>query len=320
MTDLSNAHASPGRDVDGALAGMSFERLGSGAPVVLLHSINAAASRAEMRRLADALAFDRDVWLVDLPGFGQSIKGHPVYDIDLYVGAIRALLDSVECDAPGQPIDVIALSLTCEFTARALFVPHERVRTVTLISPTGSDKGVDHKQPSDAPPGLRRRLSLAFEGSALGRWMYKLLTRPGTIRYFLKRAFGSSAVDPILIDQAIKNARLPGAERAPLAFLTGRLFSPDAASHYRALPMPVLIVTGQRGSFANPPISRKISAKDNVEVISLDTGGLPQAERPQAFAELWRRFIDRLAPDARMTMGLASWRETDPAKQPETIS
>src|SRR5688500_10817894 len=45
---------------------------GSGTPVLLLHSINAAASAYEMRPLFEALRGERPVFAPDLPGFGLS--------------------------------------------------------------------------------------------------------------------------------------------------------------------------------------------------------------------------------------------------------
>src|SRR4051794_36329079 len=47
---------------------------GEGAPVVLLHSVNAAASAYEMRPLFEALRGRRPVYALELPGFGFSAR------------------------------------------------------------------------------------------------------------------------------------------------------------------------------------------------------------------------------------------------------
>ena len=67
--------------------------LGSGPPVLLVHSVNAAASAAEMAALAENLAADRRVWNLDLPGFGLSERSDVHYDIARFVAAIDAAME-----------------------------------------------------------------------------------------------------------------------------------------------------------------------------------------------------------------------------------
>lgn len=55
-------------------------RHGEGAPVVLVHSVNAAASSFEMRPLFEGLRGERPVLAFDLPGFGRSQRGPRRYD------------------------------------------------------------------------------------------------------------------------------------------------------------------------------------------------------------------------------------------------
>ena len=50
-----------------------------GAPLVLLHSINAAPSAMEMRPLFEHYRDKRPVWVPDLPGFGISDRPDVAY-------------------------------------------------------------------------------------------------------------------------------------------------------------------------------------------------------------------------------------------------
>ena len=50
-----------------------------GAPLVLLHSINAAPSAMEMRPLFEHYRDKRDDWVPDLPGFGISDRPDVAY-------------------------------------------------------------------------------------------------------------------------------------------------------------------------------------------------------------------------------------------------
>jgi pimeloyl-ACP methyl ester carboxylesterase len=57
-------------------AGIAYDRIGSGPPLLLVHGLG--ATRAIWRPQIDALAEERDVIAVDMPGFGESpVLGRP---------------------------------------------------------------------------------------------------------------------------------------------------------------------------------------------------------------------------------------------------
>jgi pimeloyl-ACP methyl ester carboxylesterase len=58
------------RAAEGRAAGIAFERLGEGPPLVLVHGLG--ATRAIWRPQLERLARERDVIAVDMPGFGAS--------------------------------------------------------------------------------------------------------------------------------------------------------------------------------------------------------------------------------------------------------
>jgi pimeloyl-ACP methyl ester carboxylesterase len=110
-------------------------REATGRPLVLLHSINAAASAYEMRPLFEAYRGQRPVYALDFPGYGFSQRGERAYTPALFTAAIEDLLQSqVREDAA---VDLIALSLGSEFAARAALELGGRIRSLALISPTG---------------------------------------------------------------------------------------------------------------------------------------------------------------------------------------
>ena len=112
-------------------------------PLVLLHSINAAANAYEMKPLFEQYQGDRPVYVLDLPGFGFSDRSNREYSVELYVSAITDFLREIV----GEPADVIALSLSSEFSAIAAHQSPELFNSLTLISPTGlSIKGDTSQQ------------------------------------------------------------------------------------------------------------------------------------------------------------------------------
>ena len=54
--------------------GISCYTQGSGAPLLLVHSINAAGSAAEVRPLYERYRARRTVFAIDLPGYGHSLR------------------------------------------------------------------------------------------------------------------------------------------------------------------------------------------------------------------------------------------------------
>ena len=90
----------------------------SGAPLLLIHSINAAASVAEVEPLRARYGLRRMVYCVDLPGFGESDRSDRVYSPRLMTNAILTAARAIYA-MNGKAIDALAVSLSCEFLARA---------------------------------------------------------------------------------------------------------------------------------------------------------------------------------------------------------
>jgi pimeloyl-ACP methyl ester carboxylesterase len=257
---------------------------GRGAPVLLLHSINAAASNTEMAPLAERLAGRRRVYNLDLPGFGASARTDVLYDVDRYVCAIEATAAAIAAREGAGPIDAVALSLTSEFLARSAMTAPARWRSLTLISPTGFQAAVDNA--ADAPVGTfeQRWLSRLLSTRA-GPVLFRMLASPPSIRYFLRRTFGRKDVDARTLAAALDAVKAPGAEHAPLAFLSGRLFSRDIQRVYRSLGMPILLIHGVRGDFTDYTKADWTRDGPNWRSAVFDTGALPQVELPDLVSE-----------------------------------
>lgn len=259
------------------------EAAGNGArPLLLLHSINAAPSAMEMKPLFEHFSASRPVYVPDLPGFGLSQRGSLPYSPDFYAQALVDLLQRIE----GPPPDVVALSLTGEFMARAVLEKGALVNSLALISPTG----LGNRQPPSPSAGARinRILNISWLGGSLWR---ALVTRP-SIRYFLGQAFYGPTPDE-LVDYAVETARESGASSAPFAFLTMQLFTPDALrSLFSPLGIPMLLLYDQDPNIGFEQVPELLAANPLVrERRIIPTRGLPHWERPQetfdALAGFW---------------------------------
>ncbi len=281
-------------EFDGRAGPQSYYVAGEGAPLLLFHSINAAGSVYEVKPIFEHYRASRRVYAADLPGFGFSDRSDRDYTVRLYTDAVHDLLDRVEGDAP---VDALALSLSSEFLARAASERPERFRSLTFVTPTGFTRSSDTLR---APEGTTREMGWLYNLLTLPLWrkgLYRQLVRPGVIRYFLKRTYGSNNYDEGLAVYDDATAHQDGAENAPYAFLAGKLFSRDIRTVYERLEMPVWLPHATRGDFKDFSGADWARAKSNWTVQAFQSGALPHFEVPDTFfASLDRHLAGSVGP------------------------
>lgn len=269
-------------ELDSAAGRLSAYVAGRGPPLLLVHSVNAAASVAEVRPLFEHYVRTHTVFALDLPGYGFSERSDRVYTPRLMTDALLALREPMRQRCGERPVDALALSLASEFLARAAVESPETWRSLALVSPTGfSGQRVRRDPPgsTQAMPWLYRALCGPGWGSAL----FRGLTRPGVIRYFLERTWGSKNIDETLWRYCVITTRQPGAEYAPLHFLAGSMFSTDIHTVYEKLSQPVWMSHGVRGDFVDYRGKAVVDGRPNWRFDVFATGALPHFELPQPF-------------------------------------
>ena len=265
---------------------------GAGAPLLLVHSINAAACAAEVWPLEERYRGSRTVYCLELPGFGFSERSDREYTPRLMTDAITYAAAHIRTRHPGAPLDALALSLSCEFLARAAAEAPQHFRSLALVSPTGF-RG---RRPLRAPPGSTRAMPWLYRllrGPGWSDALYRTLTRPAVIRYFLRRTFGSRAIDERLWAYDVLTARQPGARFAPLYFLSGHLFSTDIHDVYERLSMPVWMSHGVRGDFTDYRNQVLVEGRPNWRFNVYDSGALPYFEVLDKFVADYDAFLEQ---------------------------
>lgn len=264
---------------------------GSGTPILLVHSINAAASAYEVGPIFHALAADRRVYAPDLPGFGFSDRSDRRYAIDLYVDAILDSLDEIAAEHGGAPVDALALSLSSEFLTRAAARDPGRFRSLTLVTPTGFERGSDTRRKADGATREVPFLHAALTRPGWGRPLFDLLVSRPSIRFFLKKTFGTPRIDEGLLAYDYVTAHQPGARFAPFAFVSGRLFAADIRTIYEQLALPVFVPHATRGDFQDVSEIGWTRSRPNWRIQAFPTGALPHFEEPEAFVAALRAFL-----------------------------
>jgi pimeloyl-ACP methyl ester carboxylesterase len=246
---------------------------GHGRPLVLIHSINACASAAEVRPLFEHYRKTRPVYAVDLPGFGFGERGKLDYRPETYASELVDLLARVK-DRDGDAPDVVALSLSCELVARAALARKDLVHLLAFISPTGLDRATHHTSRM-----VEAVLSPSRFWSPL---VFQALVSKPSIRYFLGKSFVGPS-DPELRDYDYATAHQAGAEYAPLAFLSGKLFTDGIFDTYSKLERPVLAIYDTDGYIGFDRMDELLGSSPLWSKKQIaPTRGMPHFEKPEA--------------------------------------
>ena len=260
---------------------VAYYTAGAGPAILLIHSINAAASSFEMRRLFAALRTDYRVFALDFLGFGGSDRPQRVYCADDYID----LISDFAHDTVGQGAVVIASSLGAAYTIRAAARDANLFGPLILICPTGMRNLVHPQQ-----PGLAYR---ALAGP-FGDLVFRLLTSRSSIAYFLRTQsyYDPAVVDDELIEGFYRAAYQAGAKWAPICFLTG-LLNCDVRDAFGQLRQPILLIWGRQADLTPLRSANDFLARNpRAHLAVVDKARLSvQDERPEEFIHLVREFL-----------------------------
>jgi pimeloyl-ACP methyl ester carboxylesterase len=229
------------------------------------------------------------VYALELPGFGFSDRSDRAYTPRLMTAALHAALAVIRSAHGGEAADLLAVSLSSEFAVRAKCEAPHSIRRLALVSPTGFS-------------GRKRRYGPA--GGTLGLpWLYRLLTlqiwrqgifnsltRPGVIRYFLNRTWGSKNIDETFWNYCVLTSRQEGAANAPFYFVSAFLFSADINQLFERMDDPVWVSMATRGDFTDYRGRHTVEGKSNWQFEAVVGGALPFFEDLAAFTDKLDRF------------------------------
>lgn len=277
----------------------------AGPPLLLLHSINAAASADEVRPLYLHYRAQRRVYAPDLPGYGHSERGARDYSPRLMTDAVHAMLAEIAREEGAAAVDGLAVSLSCEYLARAACERPAALRSVALVSPTGFNRS----EPLRGTPGSDRGvpwLHRTLRAPLLGRGLFRALTSRRSVRFFLRKTWGSRQIDEQAFEYAVRTAREPGAQYAPFRFLSGFLFSADSGALYESLQPPVWMAHGTRGDFTDYRLKSHFAAHPNWRFRAFATGALPYFEKLPEFISDFDAFLAAPPPEAGRSTSAAA--------------
>jgi hypothetical protein len=124
--------------------------------------------------------------------------------------------------------------------------------------------------------------------------LYDALVSRASLRSFLQRSF-EGEIDTGLLEYAWATSHQPGARFAPLYFISGQLFTPDAVqSLYERVTQPTLALYDRDGYTSFDALPALLAVRSNWQAERITpTLGMPQFERlddtTRALQSFWAR-------------------------------
>lgn len=247
-------------------------------PIVLVHGVYGGASHRTFRKLLPLLDQAQErVYILDLPGAGESAKPQRAYkieDLDLFV---EKFLETVVKERS----TLVAESL---LTASALKVTSQRpdlVRRLVLLSPSGVNSL--NAPPSAREQGLYDRLYA--DEAALDQFYQNLLV-DNSLSFFLKFGFFD---DSLVNEELLNDFRAMRANTdqkwLTLSFVGGQLYREFKASAENVFVPTLLIFGKEYESFADNKFATASDFKairPDFEYLEIEgSGSSVQREKPE---------------------------------------
>jgi 3-oxoadipate enol-lactonase len=260
------------------IEGVELEPRGSGPDLLMLHSL--LADRSAFERVAPALARNRRVWLVNLPGYGKSLPaGTSVED---YADRIAAVLRALALEQP----DVLGNGFG-GFIAVALAARHGARMRRLIAAPALAAFPEPAKQPLR---GLAERVAKEGMSGALDVAIRRMFPEP-----FI-------AANPGVVEE-----RRQALSRAdPACFRTAclALANLDLGPALKGIRNETLVMAGSEDATTPPALARELAAGiPGAKFRSIEgCGHCPQIENPPLFVQAVEEFLSSPpgSPDSRM--------------------
>jgi pyruvate dehydrogenase E2 component (dihydrolipoamide acetyltransferase) len=235
---------------------LRFLRQGEGGePLVLLHGFGGDLNNWLFN--AEPLSADREVYALDLPGHGGSVKQVGDGDVSVLVDAVREFLDARGIERA----HLAGHSMGALVAAELALADPERVLSLALVAPAGFGEEIDREYVEGFVAASGRR--------ELKPVLQRLFADPGL-------------VNRQMVDDVLKYKRLDGVQAA-LETLAGSLFPDGRQARIVAERLeegyagPVLVIWGERDAVI--PAAQADAAPGRAETrVIADVGHSPHME------------------------------------------
>ena len=218
-----------------------YETIGAGNPVLLLPAFSTVSSRTEMKGIANLLATQYEVTVLDWLGFGESqcppVDYNPVLFQQLLEDFVKSIFNS--------PSIIIAAGHASGYALRFAQDNPDIISQLILIAPTWQGP----LRVMGLPDGVRNGVKNLVRSPVIGQGLYYLNTTPSFLHLMYKRHVyvDETKLTPEFIAHKHQITSKSGARYAPAAFVTGAIDPVTNREEFlqllESVSMPVAVAT-----------------------------------------------------------------------------
>jgi len=266
-----------------------YETVGAGKPILLLPAFSTVSSRTEMKGIANLLATQYEVTVLDWLGFGESqcppVDYNPVLFQQLLEDFIKSIFNS--------SIILIAAGHASGYALKFAQNNPDIISQLILIAPTWQAP----LRVMGLPDRVRNGVNNLVRSPVIGQGLYYLNTTPSFLRLMYKRHVyvDESKLTPEFIAQKHQITSKPGARYAPAAFVTGAIDPVTNREEFlqllESVSMPVLIILAENAPPKSKAEMEAMAELAKVQTVRLEgTLGIYE-EYPEAVTEAIQNFL-----------------------------
>ncbi len=266
-----------------------YETIGAGNPVLLLPAFSTVSSRTEMKGIANILATQYRVTVLDWLGFGESQCPHVDYNPALFQVLLEDFIKSIF----NSSIILIAAGHASGYALKFAQDYPEVVSQLILIAPTWQGP----LRVMGLPDRVRNGANNLVRSPVIGQGLYYLNTTPSFLRFMYKRHVyvDESKLTSEFIAQKHQITSKPGGRYAPAAFVTGAIDPVTNREEFlrllESVSMPVAIILAENAPPKSKAEMEVMAELAKVQAVRL-TGTLGISEEyPEAVTEAIQNFL-----------------------------
>ncbi|MEL7079561.1 MAG: alpha/beta fold hydrolase [Cyanobacteria bacterium J06582_2] len=260
-----------------------YETIGAGNPILLLPAFSTVSSRTEMKGIANLLAAQYEVTVLDWLEFGESQCPPVDYSPVLF----QQLLGDIVKSVFNSPIILIAVGHASGYALKFAQDNPDIISQLILIAPTWQGP----LRVMGLPDGVRDGVKNLVRSPVIGQGLYYLNTTPSFLRFMYKRHVyvDETKLTPEFIAQKHQITSKSGARYAPAAFVTGAVDPITNRKEFlqllESVSMPVAIVLAENAPPKSKAEMEAMAELDQVQTVRLaGTLGVSE-EYPEAVTE-----------------------------------
>jgi pimeloyl-ACP methyl ester carboxylesterase len=263
-----------------------------GPTIVLFHGIYVGSSHQSFREILPLLdQSGARVWIMDLPGCGESDRPKRTYSLAAFDRFIELFLEEVV----GEPSAVVSQYVTVQSVLQTAKSRPELFRSLVLMSPTGI------KHHIQAPPTEEQQLlNQLLSNEVASRAYYSNLFNDHSLKFLLKKGFyRDERINHLLIAERRQAAENLDQRWITFSFTTGHLYRHFNESS-AGVKVPVRMIFGKSAEGITVENKDKDTAdlfraiRPDFNYVEIpDSGHAIHKEQPAATAKSILEFISR---------------------------